>query len=150
MGNGEGGRGSQTAHISYLAFPAPIPMPFTILPFTLTASIGLISLKKNNFISAALFFVHFFAVVLHDYHVKLPVARFMEEMLYVFRFTFFLPPLIFTLVAASISHFLTAAIKFSCFSSNEIGLCCCCCNIYLFLALALSLCSTLMQTLILV
>ena len=31
-------------------------------------------------------------------------------------------PLIFTLVAASISHFLTAAIKFSCYSSNEIGL----------------------------
>ena len=31
---------------------------------------------------------------------------------------FFLLPLISTLVAASISHFLTAAIKFSCFSSN--------------------------------
>ena len=29
-------------------------------------------------------------------------------------------PLIFTLLAASISHFLTAAIKFSCFSFNEI------------------------------
>ena len=28
----------------------------------------------------------------------------------------------FTLVAASISHFLTAAITFSCYSSNEIGL----------------------------
>ena len=33
-------------------------------------------------------------------------------------------PLIFTFVAASISHFLTAAIKFSCYSSNEIGLLC--------------------------
>ena len=33
-------------------------------------------------------------------------------------------PLIFTLVAASISHFLTAAIKVSCYSSNEIGLLC--------------------------
>ena len=33
-------------------------------------------------------------------------------------------PLIFTLVAASISHFLTVGIKFSCFSSNEIGLSC--------------------------
>ena len=33
-------------------------------------------------------------------------------------------PLIFTLVGASISHFLTAAIKFSCYSSNEIGLLC--------------------------
>ena len=30
--------------------------------------------------------------------------------------------LIFTLVAASISHFLTAAIKLSCYSSNEISL----------------------------
>ena len=33
-------------------------------------------------------------------------------------------PLIFTLVAASISHFVTATIKFSCYSSNEIGLLC--------------------------
>ena len=29
-------------------------------------------------------------------------------------------PLVFTLLAARISHFLTAAIKFSCFSFNEI------------------------------
>ena len=36
---------------------------------------------------------------------------------------FFSLPLIFTLVVASIFHFLTTAIKFSCFSSNEIGLC---------------------------
>ena len=47
----------------------------------------------------------------------------MEEMLYVFLFTLFSLPLIFTLVTASIFHFLTTAIKFSCFSSNEIGLC---------------------------
>ena len=33
-------------------------------------------------------------------------------------------PLIFTLMAAHISHFLTAAVKFSCSSSNEIGLLC--------------------------
>ena len=33
-------------------------------------------------------------------------------------------PLIFTLGAASISHFLTAAIKFSYYSSDEIGLLC--------------------------
>ena len=37
---------------------------------------------------------------------------------------FFSLPLIFTLVTASISHFLTAAIKFSCYSSDEIGLLC--------------------------
>ena len=34
-------------------------------------TIGLIS-KKNNFARAAHFFVHFFAVVLHDHNVKLP------------------------------------------------------------------------------
>ena len=33
-------------------------------------------------------------------------------------------PLIFTLGAASISHFLTAAIKFSCYSYDEIGFLC--------------------------
>ena len=39
-----------------------------------------------------------------------------------FLFLFFFSLLlIFTLLAASISHFLTASIKFSCFSSNEIG-----------------------------
>ena len=42
--------------------------------------------------------------------------------MYVVLFTFFSLPLIFTLVAASISHFLTAAIKFSCYSSNEIDI----------------------------
>ena len=35
---------------------------------------------------------------------------------------YFSLPLIFTLVATSISHFLTATINFSCFSSNEIHL----------------------------
>ena len=44
------------------------------------------------------------------------------EMSHVFLFAFFFSLLlIFTLVAASISHFLTAPIKFSCFSSNKIG-----------------------------
>ena len=78
-------------------------------------------------------FLCMFAVVLHDYNDKnstnFPVTRFMEEM-YVFLFTSFSLQLIFTLVAANISHFLTAAIKFSCFSSEEIGLRC-----FLFLAL---------------
>ena len=37
---------------------------------------------------------------------------------------FFAAALFFTLVAASISHFLTSAIKFPCYSSNEIGLLC--------------------------
>ena len=48
----------------------------------------------------------------------------------------------FNLVAASISNFLTAAIFFSCFSSNKICLRC-----YLFLALPLSPLSKLMSTL---
>ena len=63
-------------------------------------------------------------------------------MLYVFLFTLFSLPLKFTLVAASISHFLTIAIKLSCYSTNEIGVLC-----FLSLALALSLLSTSMKTL---
>ena len=49
-------------------------------------------------------------------HVKRPlVTRFFEEMSYVFSFTFFSLPFIFhlALVAASVSHFVTAATKFS-------------------------------------
>ena len=42
-----------------------------------------------------------------------------------------------SLLAASISHFLSAAMKFSCFSSNEIRLLC-----FQLIALALSLLST--------
>ena len=37
---------------------------------------------------------------------------------------FFSLPIIFTLLAVSISHFLNAAMKFSCFSSKEIRLLC--------------------------
>ena len=47
------------------------------------------------------------------------VTRFMEEMSYVFLFTFFSLPLIFTLIAASNSHCLSAATKFSCCFSRE-------------------------------
>ena len=48
-------------------------------------------------------------------------------------FTFFLLPLIFTLVAANMSHLLTAATKFSCCSSTKECLLC-------FLPLALATC----------
>ena len=65
------------------------------------------------------------------------VTRFMEEMLNVFLFAIFSLPLIFILVAASISHFHTTAIKFPCNPSNVIGLLC-----FLSLALAHSLLST--------
>ena len=57
--------------------------------------IGLIS-KKSNFASAAHFFVHFFAVDLHDYNVKLPETAAYFHL---------------ALVAASISDFVTAAKK---------------------------------------
>ena len=56
--------------------------------------------------------------------------------LFMLAFIFSLP-LIFTLLAASISHFFTAAMNFSCFSSNEIHFLC-----FQSLALALSLLST--------
>ena len=105
-------------------------------------SVGLISQKKkNNFASATHFFfllakntfavhilfVHFFAVVLHDYDVasrNFLVTLFMEEMLYVFLFTFLFAATHFHLGAASISHFLTATVKFSHYSYDEIGLLC--------------------------
>ena len=57
----------------------------------------------------------------------------MEEMSNVFLFTLFSPPLIFTLVTASIFHFLTAATKFSCCTYNKKSLLC-----FLSLTLALS------------
>ena len=65
------------------------------------------------------FFAHFFVVALHDYNVKLSVVtRFMEEMSYVHIKKFcclcscslsFSLPLIFTILAANISHFFTTA-----------------------------------------
>ena len=71
-------------------------------------------------------FVHF-AVVLHDCNVKRSlflVTFFMEEITYVFSLIFFSLPLIFTLVANSISHFLTNTSKFSCCSSNNKSILC--------------------------
>ena len=48
------------------------------------------------------------------------VTRFMEEMSYVLSFNFFTTAHFhFALVAASISHFVTAATTFSCCSSNQ-------------------------------
>ena len=70
---------------------------------------------------------------------NLIVTRFIEEMLYAFSAHFFSMLLICTLVAVSISHFLTADVKFSFFYSNKIGLLC---SFFLSLALPLSLLST--------
>ena len=82
---------------------------------------GLISKKATLHVQHT-FFVHFSTVVLHDYIVKLPedVTRCLEEMSYVFSPTFFSP----ALVADSISHFVTAATKFSCCPSNKKCLLC--------------------------
>ena len=62
------------------------------------------------------FFVLFFPVVLHEYNVKLPETSWLKVLWRkcrtCFLFTiFFSLPLIFTLVASSISQFLTAAHK---------------------------------------
>ena len=85
--------------------------------------------QKTSLHVTAHFFVNFFAVVVATWNFQ--VTRTMEKMslclqkilLFVFLFAFFISlPLIFTLKAASISHLLTAGIKFSCCSSNEIRL----------------------------
>ena len=88
------------------------------------ATIGLMSKKATLHVQHT-FLVHFFAVVLHDNNVKLPET----SLLHVFwrkcrtsvSFTFFFTAAHFhlALVAASISHFVTAASKFSCCSSNK-------------------------------
>ena len=87
-------------------------------------TIGLIS-KKSDFESAGhFFFVHFFAVVLHNYNVKLQkllklhVLR--RKCCSCSRSLFFSLPLItLHMVATSISHFVTATANFSCCSSNK-------------------------------
>ena len=72
--------------------------------------------QKSKFARAA----HYFCTFLCRCFVRLQqetsrnflAAHFMEEMSYMFLFTFFSLSLIFTQVAASISYFLTAATKF--------------------------------------
>ena len=84
---------------------------------------GLIS-KKRNFARAAHFFCTFlcrcFARVQREISRKFLVTRFMEEMSYVFSFTFFhcrsFSPCI---GGASISHFVTATTKFSCYFNKK-------------------------------
>ena len=69
--------------------------------------------KKTTLHVQQFFFVHFLTVVLHDKRetsFSFLFTRFMEEM-FVFLFTlFFHCRCFFTLIAASILHFLTAAI----------------------------------------
>ena len=82
-------------------------------------TIGLIS--KSNFARAIHFFCTFlcrcFARLQRETSRNLLVSRFMEEMSYVFPFTAAHFHLV--LVGASISHFVTAATKFSCCSSKK-------------------------------
>ena len=84
-------------------------------------TIDLIS-TKNNFARAAQFFCTFLCLCFErpqrETSRNFLVTRFTEEMSYLLLFTFFHSP-IFTLVAARISHFLTAAKNFSCCSSNK-------------------------------
>ena len=78
-------------------------------------TIGLISKKATFHVqhtSFCTFFCRCFARLKCETSRNFLVTRFMEEMSYVFLFTFFPLSLIFTPVAASISHFLTAATKF--------------------------------------
>ena len=76
-------------------------------------TIGLISKKATLHVQHT-FFVHLFAVVLHDHNVKLPETflwgkcRTRSRSLFFFTAAHF--PL--ALVAASISHLVTAATKF--------------------------------------
>ena len=67
------------------------------------------------------FFVYFFVVVLQgETSRNFLVTRFMKELLYVFSFTIFtVTHFLLALVVASNSHFVTAATKFSCCSSNK-------------------------------
>ena len=107
-------------------------------------SVGLISTKTTLHMQHT-FIVHFIAIVLHNYNAKLPdtsLLHVLPRKSFLYSCSLVSLLLIFTLVFASISHFLTAAKKFSCFSFNKIGLLC-----FLSLTLALSLLSTSMQTL---
>ena len=94
-----------------------------------TTTIGLIRKKATLILHVQhTFLVHFFAVVLHEYNVKLPetsliVTLSLDEMSYVFSFTFFSLPLIFTLHWWPLAFLMlsppAAATKFSCCSSKK-------------------------------
>ena len=83
---------------------------------------GLIQQKKTTLHLQHTIFVHFFLPLFCTTRGRnfLVYTRFIEETSYVFLFIFFSLALIFTLEAASMCHFLSASIKFSCFPSNEI------------------------------
>ena len=82
-----------------------------LLPVLITVA----SLAKNNLACAAHFFVHFFAIVLHDQRVKLSSYMFYEGKYCRFFFSLLL---IFTLEATGISIFSLLLQKLSRFSCN--------------------------------
>ena len=102
-------------------------------------TLGLIGKKATLHVQHT-FFVHFFAIVLHDCKMKLPDTSYKLHVLWrkcqtcsrslFFHCCSFSPGI---LVAASISRFVTVATRFSCRSSNKKCLLC-------FLSLALDLC----------
>ena len=84
-------------------------------------TVGLIS-KKSNFARVGHFFVHFFAVVLHDYNFQKRFSyTFLGGNVVLVLVHFFSLPLIFTLHWWPVSFliFPTAATKFSCCSSDK-------------------------------
>ena len=100
-------------------------------------TIGLNSKKNNNnnFPHAAhFFFFHFLGVVLHDYNAKLPETVFLwGKCRTCYRSLFFTAAHFhLTLVAASISHSVVPATKFSYWLPTK--------NVSFFLSLALDLC----------
>ena len=80
---------------------------------------------KSNVVSAAHSFCTFlcrcFVWLQRKTSRNFQVEHFMDKKSYVFLFTFFLLPLIFILVVAGISHFLTAVTKLSCRSSDSVS-----------------------------
>ena len=76
-------------------------------------TIGSISKKATFHVEQGCSALNFFAAVLHDYNVKL------QETFWLHVFWRKCRTLIFNLVSASISHFLTAATNFSCCSSSK-------------------------------
>ena len=88
-------------------------------------TIGLIRKKtalpvqRTSFFFFCTFLCRCFARLQRQTSRNFLVTRYMEEMSYMFLFTFSLP-LIFSLVAASISHFLIAAVNLCCLPSTKL------------------------------
>ena len=79
---------------------------------------------KKKFARAAHFFVHFFVIVLHDFNVRetSQLHVFWRKKSYMFLRSMFVSlPLILTLLAANICHFLITALNFFMFFSSAMN-----------------------------